>query len=103
MDMGEIPDIFDEDDDEIDDDENDGGIEIVVEADDDWDEEEIKELEQHLNKLQKFAEKHLVGKGKKSYSKQKNEILRKMKSLIEEIDMLLLSNALSRRTPIQAI
>ena len=93
MDTGEIPDINNEDD-EIDDDEDeDGGIEIVIDDDGDWDEEDIKELENHLNKLQKFAEKHLLGKGKKSYSKQKNEILRQMKSLAEKIDMLLLSNA----------
>lgn len=90
MDTGEIPDIFDEEDD---DDDEDGGIEIVIDDDGDWDEEDIKELEVHLNKLQKFAEKHLLGKGKKSYSKRKNEILRQIKSLAEEIDMLLLSNA----------
>ena len=90
--MGEMPDINDEDD-EIDDDDEDGGIEIVIDDDGDWDEEDIKELEVHLNKLQKFAEKHLIGKGKKSYSKQKNQILRQIKSLAEEINMLLLSNA----------
>lgn len=93
MDTGEIPDIINEDD-EIDDDEDeDGGIEIVIDDDGDWEEEDIKELEKHLNKLQKFAEKHLLGKGKKSYSKQKNEILRQIKSLAEKVDMLLLSNA----------
>ena len=96
MDNREIPDIIDEDD-EIDDDEDeDSGIEIVIDDDGDWDEDDIKELEKHLNKLQKFAEKHLLGKDKKSYSKQKNQILRQIKSLVKKIDMLLLSNAFTK-------
>ena len=90
MNIKDIPSV--EDDDSVDDD----FIDVIIDDDCDLDEEEIEALEKKLNELQKFAEKHLLGKGKKSYSKQKNEILRKMKRLIEEIDMLLLSNAFTK-------
>jgi len=67
MDLEDIPDIIDDElnEDETADEDEDVNIEIIIEDDGDWDEEEIKELEAHLSKLQKFAEKHLLGKGKK--------------------------------------
>lgn len=94
MDLEDIPDIIDDElnEDEKADEDEDVNIEIIIEDDGDWDEEEIKELEVHLNKLQKFAEKHL-GKGKTTYTKQKNKILRNIKKSVEHMDILLLSHA----------
>jgi len=66
--VGDIPDIFDEDDEESEE-EIDSGFEIAVEPDDEFDEEDLMELEKQLNKLQRFGEKYLVGKGKKKLLK----------------------------------
>lgn len=86
MDIKDIPSV--EDDDSVDDD----LVEIIIEDDCDLDEEEIEALEKKLDELQKFASKHL-GKGKKTYAKQKNKILRDIKKSVEHMDILLLSHA----------
>lgn len=64
---------------------------LAVEADDDLDSEDVKAIEKMAKKLQQYIDKNHITR--KSYSKQRRLLVRKLKANAESLDILLLSKA----------
>lgn len=64
---------------------------LAVEADDDLDSEDVESIEKMTKKLQRYINDNHVTK--KSYSRQRMLLIKKLKANAESLDILLLSKA----------